>query len=95
MPKRLLIATHKACVLNCSACLQDKLHQNLCRQRSLVSVGTHDLATLKPPFTCEFAKMQPNFHCSVFSNVLVLCCKQGFDSNLQEIDIGFGFGFGG
>ena len=33
--------------------LQDKLHQNLCRQRSLVSVGTHDLATLKPPFTYE------------------------------------------
>jgi phenylalanyl-tRNA synthetase beta subunit len=33
--------------------LQEKLHQNLCRQRSLVSVGTHDLATLKPPFTYE------------------------------------------
>lgn len=31
--------------------LQDKLHQNLCRQRSLVSMGTHDLATLqvRPP----------------------------------------------
>ena len=27
--------------------LQDKLHQNLCRQRSLVSIGTHDLATLQ------------------------------------------------
>ena len=27
--------------------LQDKLHQNLCRQRSLVAIGTHDLATLK------------------------------------------------
>jgi phenylalanyl-tRNA synthetase beta chain len=24
--------------------LQDKLHQNLCRQRSLVAIGTHDLA---------------------------------------------------
>ena len=23
--------------------LQDKLHQNLCRQRSLVAIGTHDL----------------------------------------------------
>lgn len=33
--------------------LQEKLHQNLCRQRSLVSVGTHDLATVKPPFTYE------------------------------------------
>lgn len=27
--------------------LQDKLHQNLCRQRSLVAIGTHDLATLQ------------------------------------------------
>jgi phenylalanyl-tRNA synthetase beta chain len=27
--------------------LQDKLHQNLCRQRSLVAIGTHDLDTLK------------------------------------------------
>ena len=27
--------------------LQDKLHQNLCRQRSLVAIGTHDLATIQ------------------------------------------------
>ena len=27
--------------------LQDKLHQNLCRQRSLVAIGTHDLSTLQ------------------------------------------------
>ena len=27
--------------------VQDKLHQNLCRQRSLVAIGTHDLATLQ------------------------------------------------
>ena len=27
--------------------LQDKLHQNLCRHRTLVAIGTHDLATLK------------------------------------------------
>lgn len=27
--------------------LQDKLHQNLCRQRSLVAIGTHDLSTLE------------------------------------------------
>lgn len=30
--------------------LQDKLHQNLCRKRSLVAIGTHDLDTIKPPF---------------------------------------------
>ena len=27
--------------------LQDKLHQNLCRQRSLVAIGTHDLNTVQ------------------------------------------------
>lgn len=27
--------------------LQDKLHQNLCRQRSLVAIGTHNLDTLQ------------------------------------------------
>ena len=35
--------------------LQDKLHQNICRRRTLVAVGTHDLAALVPPFrySCE------------------------------------------
>lgn len=33
--------------------LQDKLHQNICRKRSLVAIGTHDLDTLKGPFTYE------------------------------------------
>jgi len=33
--------------------LQDKLHQNLARQRTLVSIGTHDLDTVKGPFTYE------------------------------------------
>lgn len=33
--------------------LQDKLHQNLARQRTLASIGTHDLDTLKGPFTYE------------------------------------------
>ena len=33
--------------------LQDKLHQNLARQRTLVAIGTHDLDTLKGPFTYE------------------------------------------
>jgi phenylalanyl-tRNA synthetase beta chain len=30
--------------------LQDKLHMNLCRQRRLVSMGTHDLDTVQGPF---------------------------------------------
>ena len=33
--------------------LQDKLHQNLCRQRTLVAIGTHDLDTIQGPFTYE------------------------------------------
>merc|ERR1719197_81944 len=33
--------------------LQDKLHQNICRRRTLASIGTHDLSTLKPPFVYE------------------------------------------
>ncbi|XP_061684165.1 phenylalanine--tRNA ligase beta subunit isoform X1 [Syngnathoides biaculeatus] len=31
--------------------LQDKLHQNICRKRSLVAIGTHDLNTISGPFT--------------------------------------------
>jgi phenylalanyl-tRNA synthetase beta chain len=31
--------------------LQEKLHQNICRKRTLVAIGTHDLDTLTPPFT--------------------------------------------
>ncbi|KAA0166773.1 hypothetical protein FNF27_04229 [Cafeteria roenbergensis] len=30
--------------------LQDKLHQNVCRHRRLVAIGTHDLDSLTPPF---------------------------------------------
>jgi phenylalanyl-tRNA synthetase beta chain len=30
--------------------LQDKLHHNICRKRTLVSIGTHDLDTIKGPF---------------------------------------------
>lgn len=33
--------------------LQDKLHQNICRRRQLVSIGTHDLDVLKTPFRYE------------------------------------------
>ncbi|CAM9254078.1 unnamed protein product [Ectocarpus sp. 13 AM-2016] len=30
--------------------LQDKLHQNICRRRTLVAIGAHDLNTVKGPF---------------------------------------------
>lgn len=33
--------------------LQDKLHTNLCRNRTLVAIGTHDLDNLTPPFVYQ------------------------------------------
>mmetsp|Transcript_19762 Transcript_19762/g.33978 ORF Transcript_19762/g.33978 Transcript_19762/m.33978 type:complete len:594 (+) Transcript_19762:62-1843(+) len=33
--------------------LQDKLHQNICRKRTLVAIGTHDLDTVQGAFTYE------------------------------------------
>lgn len=30
--------------------LQDKLHQNICRKRTLVAIGTHDLDSIEGPF---------------------------------------------
>lgn len=33
--------------------LQDQLHRNLCRQRTLVAIGTHDLDTLQGPFSYD------------------------------------------
>jgi len=29
------------------------LHQNICRKRSLVAIGTHDLDTIQGPFTYD------------------------------------------
>ncbi|KAL7530611.1 hypothetical protein ACHAWF_003452 [Thalassiosira exigua] len=33
--------------------LQDQLHRNLCRQRTLVAIGTHDLDSVKGPFAYD------------------------------------------
>ena len=38
------------CRYNSFIDLQDKLHQNIARKRTLVAIGTHDLDTLKGPF---------------------------------------------
>ncbi|KAI9914263.1 hypothetical protein PsorP6_008335 [Peronosclerospora sorghi] len=38
--------------------LQDKLHQNICRRRTLVAIGTHDLDTVEAPFT--YNALPPN-----------------------------------
>ncbi|KAI5668191.1 hypothetical protein M9H77_18044 [Catharanthus roseus] len=36
--------------------LQDRLHQNICRRRTLVAIGTHDLDTIEGPFSYEALK---------------------------------------
>lgn len=33
--------------------LQEKLHHNICRRRTLVAIGTHDISKLKGPFSYE------------------------------------------
>lgn len=33
--------------------LQDQLHRNLCRQRTLVAIGTHDMDAVKGPFSYD------------------------------------------
>eukprot|EP00903_Cladosiphon_okamuranus_P013526 g12598.t1 len=48
--------------------LQDKLHQNICRRRTLVAIGAHDLNTVKgpfrydavPPSDVDFVPLTPN-----------------------------------
>jgi phenylalanyl-tRNA synthetase beta chain len=47
--------------------LQDKLHQNICRRRTLVAIGTHDLDTIEGPFTYEVCHSIGNI---VFTYVL-------------------------
>jgi len=36
--------------------LQDQLHRNICRRRTLVAIGTHDLDAIEGPFTYEAQK---------------------------------------
>lgn len=38
--------------------LQDKLHQNICRQRTLCSMGTHDYDAIQGPITYEARRPQ-------------------------------------
>mmetsp|Transcript_48726 Transcript_48726/g.54515 ORF Transcript_48726/g.54515 Transcript_48726/m.54515 type:complete len:650 (+) Transcript_48726:46-1995(+) len=54
--------------------LQDQLHRNLCRQRTLVAIGTHDMDTVegpflydaRPPTEIEFIPLTPD-HLGVFN----------------------------
>jgi len=35
---------------------QEKLHENICRKRTLVAIGTHDLDKIKAPFLYDARK---------------------------------------
>lgn len=41
------------CIKGFVIALQDKLHQNICRKRTLVAIGTHDLDTIEGPFVYD------------------------------------------
>ena len=56
--------------------LQDKLHQNICRKRTLVAIGTHDLDTIKGPFTYE---------CRIPTDINFVPLSQQKSMNAQEL----------
>jgi len=56
--------------------LQDKLHQNLARRRTLASIGTHDLDTVKGPF--RYVAREP-------SNISFLALKQEKEMSAPQL----------
>ncbi|CEF64541.1 Probable phenylalanine--tRNA ligase beta subunit [Strongyloides ratti] len=68
--------------------LQEKLHQNLCRRRTLVAIGTHDLDTLEGPFTYEFKKPEEikfiPLNDTVSMTAPEMFAKFSVDSHLKE-----------
>lgn len=61
--------------------LQDQLHRNLCRQRTLVAIGTHDLDSIQPPFyykaqeptAIQFVPLTPSDQGSFTAKDLLKC----------------------
>jgi len=59
--------------------LQDQLHRNLCRQRTLVAMGTHDLDTIQGPFVydalpaneIQFVPLTPNDQGSMSASAIL------------------------
>ena len=67
--------------------LQDKLHHNICRKRTLVAIGTHDLDTLEPPFTFEALPPQEIKFVPLNQEEEVDCVKM-----FENFDAGIGYG---
>ncbi|KAL6973529.1 phenylalanine--tRNA ligase [Sarracenia purpurea var. burkii] len=51
--------------------LQDRLHQNICRRRTLVAIGTHDLDTIEAPFTYEVCCSEPILFYTIFGSIFI------------------------
>jgi phenylalanyl-tRNA synthetase beta chain len=76
--------------------LQDKLHQNICRKRSLVAIGTHDLDKVHGPFTyealppevcCRVAALSRGTHssCVAMQDIRFVPLKQEREFNAAEL----------
>jgi len=74
--------------------LQDKLHTNIARKRTLVAIGTHDLDTIESPFTyealtpesIEFAPLTVDTKMNgkqIMQHYKVYICQHQFRSRIQ------------
>ena len=53
--------------------LQDKLHQNLARRRTLASIGTHDLDTVKEGLKVIFISEKSSFFLTSKGTIQIRC----------------------
>lgn len=67
--------------------LQDKLHLNLCRNRTLVAMGTHDLDKLAPPFT-YVAKEPTNFEFAPLNQKQSMTGEQLMEFYDKDLNLG-------
>lgn len=68
--------------------LQDRLHQNICRRRTLVAIGTHDYDTVRGPFLYT-AQAQDDIHFKALNQKEELSARALFevlatDNNLKQ-----------
>lgn len=63
--------------------LQDKLHQNLCRKRTLVAIGTHDLDTVQGPFVYD-AQSPDDIHFTPLNQTKDMSARKLMDFYAQD-----------
>lgn len=64
--------------------LQEKLHFNICRHRSLVAIGTHDLDTLSPNFIYD-ARSPNTIVFRALKEENEMNCNQLFDKYRNDV----------